>query len=121
MNQPHHHVSDHQRLDARSLAMHRLIARRIQLRPDQYLSKVQARLQRWNALHPDRPCIREWLGWLERPLPELLNFLVDESETATRLRQSSPFCGILSPQERKQFIESYSARTYYSRRERHYG
>lgn len=34
------------------------------------------------------------------PVPDLLEFLVAPTERATRLRQSSPFVGILTSEER---------------------
>jgi len=37
---------------------------------------------------------------LQRPWPEIRNILLNESEEGTRLRQSDPFCGILTPAER---------------------
>ncbi len=109
--------SDHLRLDGRSLAMHRLIVKRIRQNPA-LLDKARTTLAHWQTMHPEMVCNHEWADWLDRPLDETLAFMVDESETATRLRQSSPFCGVLTNQERRQFIESHSARAYYSRRQR---
>lgn len=43
---------------------------------------------------------REWLEILERPWPEIRAILLDESDEGQRLRQSDPFCGILTPAER---------------------
>jgi hypothetical protein len=40
----------------------------------------------------------------------VLALLVERSERATRLRHSSPFCGILTEAERRAIYESYSAR-----------
>jgi hypothetical protein len=43
---------------------------------------------------------REWMVILQRPWPEIREILLDDSEEGTRLRQSDPFCGILTPVER---------------------
>ena len=43
---------------------------------------------------------REWLAILARPWDEVRAVLLDESDEGQRLRQSDPFCGILTPQER---------------------
>jgi hypothetical protein len=43
---------------------------------------------------------REWMVILQRPWSEIRTILLDDSEEGTRLRQSDPFCGILTPIER---------------------
>lgn len=43
---------------------------------------------------------REWMPILERPWEEIRAVLLDESDEGQRLRQSDPFVGILTPQER---------------------
>lgn len=45
---------------------------------------------------------REWQRILERPWPEVRAILLDESDEGQRLRQTDPFCGILTPAERWQ-------------------
>ncbi|HZU90028.1 MAG TPA: hypothetical protein VE993_12290 [Stellaceae bacterium] len=86
--------SDHRRIDERSLAMHRLIARKV---------------------------LAEWEHILNGPADQAALFLAEPSERATRLRQSSPFCGILTDAERRALYESYSARTYHPGREPNFG
>jgi hypothetical protein len=46
------------------------------------------------------------------PLPfgEILKLLTSEDGRARRLRQSSPFCGILSPRERLAILKDYESR-----------
>jgi hypothetical protein len=70
------------------------------------LEKVRDRLQA--MLSDDRISIstrdayREWLDVIERhSFEEVLNLLVDPSEEGTRLRQATPFAGILSRAERE--------------------
>jgi hypothetical protein len=43
---------------------------------------------------------REWLPLLERPWEEVRAILLEESDEGQRLRQTDPFCGILTPAER---------------------
>ena len=43
---------------------------------------------------------REWMRILDRPWEEIRAVLLDESDEGQRLRQSDPFVGILTPQER---------------------
>ena len=54
---------------------------------------------RW---HVDAPAaaIAEWLSILGKDWETIRAVLLDESERGQRLRQSNPFCGVLSPQER---------------------
>jgi hypothetical protein len=104
MQQPY---SDHNRLDARSLALHEFVARKIEAVPA-LLGIARANLRR------DSPslALAEWEHILSSPLKQVLALLVERSERATRLRQSSPFCGILTEAERRAIYESYSTRTH---------
>ncbi len=113
--------SDHIRLDERSLALHRLIARKVQADPA-LLDKARANLRRWQESN-DSPSLAfaEWAQILTSPVDQVAQFLKERSERATRLRQSSPFCGILTEAERGAIYESYSTRTYHPRREQNFG
>jgi hypothetical protein len=51
---------------------------------------------------------------LNGPVEQVAKLLVERSERATRLRQSSPFTGVLTETERLAIYESYSTRTYHS-------
>ena len=99
--------SDHIRLDERSLALHRLIA-----------MKVRDNLRRRQE-SSDSPSLAfaEWARILTGTVDQVARFLEECSERATRLRQSSPFCGILTEAERRAIYESYSTRTYHPRHE----
>lgn len=59
-------------------------------------------VREWAARH-DARAIVEWRSILEKPWPEVKAILLDPSEEGKRLRQSSPFVGILTPQERWSF------------------
>jgi len=49
-----------------------------------------------------REAYREWLDLIEQHIfKEVLSLLVDPSEEGNRLRQSTPFAGILSKAERE--------------------
>lgn len=60
-------------------------------------------LTRWLHQNSDAPalvrCYREWQAVLERPLEEICQLLEADEEEARRLRQSSPFAGVLPPSE----------------------
>jgi len=109
--------SDHSRLDERSLALHRLIAEKVQAAPA-LLDKARENVRRWQeASGSASPALAEWEQILAASASQVVAFLAERSERATRLRQSSPFAGILSQDERRAIYESYSARTYHPRRE----
>ena len=113
--------SDHDRLDERSLAMHRLIAAKLQANPA-LLEKARENVRRWQA-SDGRPtlALAQWEQILRGPLSQVAQFLAERSERATRLRQSSPFAGILTETERQTIYESYSTRTYHPRGEPNLG
>ena len=102
--------SDHRILDARSLAMHCVIAQKISDDPT-LLNKAKANLQRWlaNSEAPEPTYLREWQEILTRPWPEIAELITSMSEHATRLRSSSPFAGVLTPDERERIYAAFRA------------
>jgi hypothetical protein len=64
------------------------------------LAKARAVCERWHRQRPDDLATKEWLIILDRPWEQVREVLLDDSEEGRRLRQSDPFCGILTPQER---------------------
>jgi hypothetical protein len=93
-------MKTHAQIDERSLRLARAIVERIDRDPARAgLERARATCRRWSQQRP-APAIREWLEILERPWEEIRAVLLDESEHGQRLRQSDPFCGILTPQER---------------------
>lgn len=95
----------HSHIDRRSLEMDRVVARRIQENP-QLLAKVRETLRRWIATASPavRPTLLEWEQILDGPADRLHRTLTGDDEDSTRLRQSSPFCGILTPAERTEIL-----------------
>ncbi|MBN2059985.1 MAG: hypothetical protein JW882_06160 [Deltaproteobacteria bacterium] len=104
--------SDHKRIEERSIALHREIARRIYSTPA--LIRIAKRnIESWAERNGETPIFNEWREILDRPLDEIIEVLVSVNERGRRLRQSSPFCGILTPQERWKIYESFTTGTYY--------
>ncbi|HSU07126.1 MAG TPA: hypothetical protein VLI93_16310 [Acetobacteraceae bacterium] len=113
--------SDHTRVDERSLAMHRLVARKLRANPA-LLDEARDNLRRWQKMEGSPTLtLSEWENILGGSAAQVAEFLEERSERATRLRQSSPFAGILTEAERQAIYESYSTRTYYSRRQSNLG
>lgn len=82
------------------------IARRVATelgRSPGWIEFARANLDRWSQRNADAPrllaCYREWRAILERPIPEIVGVLLDASDEGQRLRQSSPFAGVLSARE----------------------
>jgi hypothetical protein len=100
--------SDHRRLDMRSLAMHTVIAKKI-TRDPKLLTVAKANLERWRQRWGQETprWHTEWQAILSRPWPEIAALITDSGELAARLRQSSPFAGVLSPAERKRIHDAF--------------
>jgi len=93
-------MKSHEHIDQRSLALSRSIVARIDADPERKgLQKARVNCERWLAEHPT-PVLREWQTLLAHDWPTIRVLLLDEGQEGRRLRQSSPFCGILSIQER---------------------
>ena len=103
----------HEIVDDRSLDMDRVIAEKIRANP-KLIQIALANIERWLA-NPDysesgRQSALEWKGIIERfSVGALATLLESSSEEARRLRQSSPFCGILTPDERQAIFRKYEA------------
>jgi hypothetical protein len=101
----------HRIIEARSLAMHCLIARKIGA--DRRLLDAARRqlatwIERYGEGAPPR-ALGEWREILDRPWPEIAALITDAGESAVRLRQSSPFAGVLTPSERRRVYEAFRA------------
>ena len=92
---------EHAVLDARRLATHRQIAKRIDADPS-LLEKALGNIERWSRqMGRTPPALAEWQGLLRTfPWERVRPHLVEDDEESRRLRQSSPFVGILTQRER---------------------
>ena len=92
----------------RSLAMHCLAAQKI-MRDTALLDGVRRTLGTWRARYgKDTPhALDEWAAILSRPWPQIAAFITDPGERATRLRQSTPFAGVLDARERERIYAAF--------------
>ena len=98
----------HRIIEARSLAMHCLVAQKIELKPA-LLKQVKKTLENWRSRYKDDMprALDEWHTILQRPWPEIAHFITDPGERATRLRQSTPFAGVLTTSERERVYAAF--------------
>lgn len=54
------------------------------------------------------PAYAEWKEILSEDWKDIRGVLLDETEDGRRLRQNSPFCGVLTPEERIHIFRLYS-------------
>jgi hypothetical protein len=57
---------------------------------------------------PLQPYWDAWREILARPLPEILELIVENNERMTAMRQASPFAGVLDEFERRAILERFS-------------
>jgi hypothetical protein len=99
--------SSHRLLEARSLAMHALIAGKLARDPS-LLSKPRLNLETWSARWQHSPrWVHEWRQILALPWQQIAALIAEPSERAARLRQSSPFAGVLTPEERSRIYDAF--------------
>ncbi|MBI4191663.1 MAG: hypothetical protein HY525_14135 [Betaproteobacteria bacterium] len=98
----------HRVLEARSLAMHCLAAQKVERNPA-LLNGVRRRLAAWRSRYATQVprALDEWKAMLDRSWPEIAAFITDPGERAVRLRQSTPFAGVLSASERKRVYAAF--------------
>lgn len=90
----------HERIDQRSIAMHRAIAEKLRANPA-LLEIARENIARWApAAGRSRHYLDAWLEVLEKPLEEVLALIVEDTEEMRAMRQNNPFAGVLEPRER---------------------
>jgi hypothetical protein len=103
-------ASDHNRIDARNLAFHRLIASKVAADPALVTRAIDLlgdeELANYNAT-------QEWLEILSWPIDQIVDFLTGNSAKLVQLCQSTPFLGVISEEERRTINESYGIRARY--------
>jgi hypothetical protein len=93
-------MDPHRLSEERSLAYHRVIAERLPHQPE-VLENARARVRSWRTSAADAPFrVRKWEEILAGDVSSIAAFLVERSELADELRQSTPFAGALQPRER---------------------
>jgi len=94
-------MDPHRKIDQRSLALHRLIAEKLRGNPS-LLEIAKQNVARWLATCSEagRPALLQWQDLLDGEFADVLRILESSTNEAQQMRQSSPFCRILTPAER---------------------
>ena len=101
-------MKTHEQIDRRSLALARAVADAIDRDPSRAgLERARKTCGRWRLQSPS-PAVVEWSRILELEWDEIRPLLLDPGEQGRRLRQSSPFCGVLSPRERWEIYRRFT-------------
>lgn len=98
----------HERIDRRSLMLHRAIAEKLRADPS-LLAIAYDNLDRWSVNVPrSKPYWDAWRELLSRPLEDMLEAMLDPGERMTAMRQTSPFAGVLTPRERWAIYDEFA-------------
>lgn len=98
----------HRDAERQSLAYHRVVAERL---TPEVVQDARDRLARWRRTGRVQPrWADEWAALLDAPLAEIAKAIRSDSVRARELRQTSPFAGVLTEQERKRLIAGVEAR-----------
>ncbi|HLI31621.1 MAG TPA: hypothetical protein VKU89_02615 [Solirubrobacteraceae bacterium] len=92
----------HDRAQARGIAYHEAVARRLR---KSMVNEARHVLIRWREQgRIDPRYARRWERLLEKPIPEIRRAITAIGPDADDLRQSSPFAGMLSEPERRRIL-----------------
>jgi hypothetical protein len=102
-------VRSHDWIDRRSLALHAAVASKLEVDAT-VLALARQNVERWSRVQGS-PAIAEWKRLLdEEPVSEIVRLLRATDDNAIRLRQSSPFAGVLSAVERRRILRAHDPR-----------
>lgn len=101
-------VKTHEQIDQRSLALARAVVAAIDRDPSRTgFERARTICRRWHLENPS-PAVEEWSDILAREWDTVRPLLLDPGEEGRRLRQNSPFCGVLSPRERWEIYRRFT-------------
>lgn len=106
---PRKRSRSHQTADLQSLAYHRLVAERLD---EHSVQRARQRLRKWiesGRIHPSWG--EEWKRLLELPTDRIAKAIGADTIRARELRQTSPFAGQLTEQERHRLRLAVEARS----------
>lgn len=98
-------------LDLKSLALHELVAQKIRANPLLF-SKARDTLERMAARNDGAPqtYAEEWIAAFDQGIEAALAIATSDTERGQAMRAASPFAGILTENERLDFLKAWAAR-----------
>jgi hypothetical protein len=106
----------HDLVDRRSLELNRLVVEKIRRQPelmDFLREELNRSLEEPRLSKSCKNALREWQTILAlKSFEEILGTLVEDSHEGQRLRQSTPFTGILSQQERLEVFRRHARQEF---------
>src|SRR5437588_4640114 len=103
-------LGTHAFLDTFALLYHCAVAERLRDRPEQVINHARQNLRRWmnnGTGGGERLTLEEWQGLLDSsPAERLIEIITEESDEVQRLRSSSPFVGVITPEERLEILDA---------------
>jgi hypothetical protein len=98
----------HRTAELQSLAYHRLVAEQLD---DNIVGDARRRLARWRRDgRIDSRWAQAWERILAMPLDRVTKAISADTPRARELRQTSPFAGVLTPQERNRLVRAVEER-----------
>jgi hypothetical protein len=98
----------HRTAELQALAYHRLVAERLD---DHVLEQARRRLDQWKGMgRIHSRWSEQWESILSRSLDEIKEAISADTPEARQLRQTSPFAGMLTEQERRLLTKAVAAR-----------
>lgn len=98
----------HRTAELQSLAYHRLVAEQLD---EDVIDEARRRLDRWRRNgRIDSRWAQAWERILAMPLEQAAKAISADTPRARELRQTSPFAGVLTPQERKRLVRAVEER-----------
>lgn len=105
---PRRRARTHRMPEMQSLAYHRAVAERLD---EGIVDEARRRLRNWRRDELiDRRWADEWERILSLPLPRIAKAISADSKPARELRQTSPFAGVLTEQERQRLFRAVEER-----------
>jgi hypothetical protein len=105
---PRRRARGHRTPELQSLAYHRVVAERLS---EHIVEQAGRRLEHWleeGRIHPQ--WAQEWERLLAMPLERIAKEISSDSQRARALRQTSPFAGVLTEQERRRLVQAVEDR-----------
>lgn len=97
----------HVRRDEEKLRLHRAVVRHLRADPERVLRIARQNLERWIQRNGPQRYYLEWQEILEtHSVEEIIRLLLADGDRGQHLRQTAPFAGVLSADERDEALRA---------------